>query len=85
MSDNVVDMSGKPTNVIEFPKETLNDVPAQQVIESAVAAELDEVIVIGWDKNGESYFASSQGSLAEIILDLEICKKALMDGLNSGE
>ena len=88
MNDNVVDMGGKPVKsgeVIEFPSETFQDIEPKKITEAANKIDFEHVMIVGWEKDGEMYFASSQGSAAEIVLDLEICKRMIMDGLASGE
>ncbi len=88
MNDNVVDMGGKPVksdNVIPLDVETFQDIDPKKITEAADKVDFEHVMIVGWEKNGEMYFASSQGSAVEIVLDLEICKRMIMDGLASGE
>jgi len=60
--------------VVDFDGATLLDIPPDKILTGALEAKLASCIVIGECANGELYAASSTGSLAEIILALELCK-----------
>ena len=57
---------------------TPNNIPADRVIKGAFN-ELDEVVIMGWGKDGKEYFASSIASGPEVIWLVERCKKKLLD------
>lgn len=40
---------------------------------------LTDVVVIGWDAEGELYMAASTGKIGDQLLLLELAKKALLD------
>ena len=65
-------------DVIFLDNETRLDIPADRVIEAAVG-ELEKAIVIGWDKEGGFYIASSVANGAEVLWLLEKAKQRLME------
>lgn len=65
--------------VINLNTDTLLDIPADKVIEGAVEADLDMIVVIGWGKDGSLYFGSSSGDAPEIMWLLQTAQKLLMD------
>lgn len=68
MSDNVI-----PLNNI-----TKLDLPPDRVLQSAVG-QMDGVVLLGWDKNGELYFASSIADGGEVNWLLDKAKMALLN------
>lgn len=66
------------SNVIEFSGETTLDIDPDRVITSA-AGKLKEVTIIGYDNDGELYFASSQGDAGNVLWHLEKAKQALLE------
>jgi hypothetical protein len=65
-------------NVVPFPGSTTLPVPARQTLESAIDADLDEVLVIGWQGN-DLYFAGNTSDTREILWLLEKAKKWLLE------
>lgn len=65
-------------NVVELQVVTRLDIPAERVIRRANEANLSNVVVIGWDDDGDFYFASSYASGPEVLWLLEMAKKELM-------
>lgn len=57
---------------------TNEDVPVAKVLAGAEMANLDEVVIIGYNKDGGFYFASSKASGPEILWSLEYAKKKLL-------
>lgn len=57
------------------------DLPADRVLEQAIG-KLDKVVLIGYDKEGAEYFASSVADGGTVLWLMEKMKKAL---LNVGE
>ena len=55
------------------------DLPPERVLEAAITVGLTDAIVIGWDKEGELYFASSIAGGADVLWLLEKAKKELLD------
>lgn len=54
------------------------NLPPDRVLEKAVG-EMSGVVVLGYDKDGNEYFASSYADGGEILWLLEMCKKRLME------
>lgn len=63
--------------VIDLPVVTRLDLSADKVLESAIG-EMDQVIVIGYDKEGDEYFASSIAGGPECLWLMERFKAALL-------
>ena len=68
----------KGSNIIVLENETTLDLPPDRVLEGA-HGKLESVIVIGWDKDGEEYFASSVSDGGAILWLVERFKKMLLD------
>lgn len=66
-------------NVIPFGGITRHDTPVEEVTKWAGKAGLASVVVIGWDADGDMYFASSAADGGEVLWLLESAKKALLD------
>lgn len=68
-------------DIIDLHIQTTATLPAKRVLQAAIDAdvEIEDVIVIGWDKAGNHYFASNSGDAAGIILLLELSKKNLLE------
>lgn len=66
-------------NISMFPGITPNDYDANIMLEAATRAELDNVIIIGWDKNGDMFFSSSMGDGPECLWLIEKAKKSLLE------
>lgn len=65
--------------VVVLPVVTRLDVPAERILEGAVAAGLEKAVVIGWAAGGEFYFASSLADGGEVLWLLEMAKKRLLE------
>jgi hypothetical protein len=66
------------TNVVRFTGITKLDIPADHVIESALG-KLEGVVILGYDKDGQEYFASSYADGGDMLWLLERAKKALLE------
>lgn len=64
--------------VVDFPGITKLDIPAERILDRAVKADLTDVVVIGYTKEGERYFASSYASGPEVLWLLENAKHDLI-------
>ena len=62
-------------NVVVLDCITTLDIPSDRVLEQAIG-KLESVVVFGYDKEGNEYFASSYGDGKDILWLLEMCKKA---------
>jgi len=70
-------------NVIPLGGTTSIDLPANQVIEQTLD-KLESVVIIGYDKDGDEYFASSISDGADVMWLLERSKKKLMEIVEQG-
>ena len=66
------------TDIINFNGTTTNDIPSGQVLEEAKKAGVTCVIVLGYDVNGNEYFASSSANADELLWLLERAKRQLL-------
>ena len=69
MTDNVINM-GKWINEYVCPED---------VLESINSESLETIIIIGKDKNGNDYFASSHADAAVILFEIEMFKAKLIE------
>jgi hypothetical protein len=69
-------MNGK--NVVRFPGVTRLDIAPDQILQEAIG-QLEGVVIAGFGKDGEHYFASSYAAGGETLWLLEACKKRLME------
>ena len=53
------------------------DLPVDRVLEQA-KGNLEGVVIIGYDKDGDSYFASTYADGGTVLWLIEQCKKALL-------
>lgn len=77
-------MSDKPKlkladNVTVLDLITSHDLPVERVLDAAQAANLTNVTVVGYDANGDFYFASTIADGPNVLWDLEKAKHALME------
>lgn len=64
-------------DILQFGGITYLDLPADTILEKA-KGELESVVVIGFDKDGGEYFASSAADGGEVLWHLERAKQALL-------
>ena len=69
-------------NVVEFTGETTLDLPVSKVLDKVLedVDTLDSVTVLGWDKDGCLYLASSQSKYSDIAWILDKAKSYLIEG-----
>jgi hypothetical protein len=67
-------MSEVTDNIIDFPGSTLLDIPVEKVLEGAIDASLDQVVVVGVKEDGSTYLAFSTSDLYQILWFLENAK-----------
>jgi len=65
--------------IIELPVITTLDIPASKILNKAQEANLQTAIVIGYDNDGELYFASSVSDGGDVLWLFELAKKALLN------
>lgn len=66
-------------NVVVFTGITKLDVPVERILAGAMVANLEGAVVVGVDKDGEFYFASSWADGSDVLWWLEIAKKKLLE------
>lgn len=64
--------------VIPFTGTTKLDLPPDQILEAAVG-KLEGVVIMGWDKDGAEYFASSYAAGSTVLWLAERMKKMLLE------
>ncbi len=65
-------------NVITLGNITRLDIPPERILEQAKRECTDCVVVLGYDKDGEQYFASSVADGGTVMWILETAKMALL-------
>jgi len=65
-------------DVVILDCNTKLDLPADRILENTIG-KLDKVVIMGYDKDGQEYFASSVADGGEVIWLLEKMKKALLE------
>lgn len=64
-------------NVINFPGITRWDLPVERVIDN-IPKDMEAIVVIGWDADGDLYAASNKASGPEVLWLLEQVKLKLL-------
>jgi hypothetical protein len=64
--------------VVDFTGITTLPLQPDRVLTSALG-KLDNAVVIGWDKDGELWFASTEAGGPEVLWLLEKAKQALLE------
>lgn len=64
--------------IIPFTGITKLDLPPDQILEAAVG-KMEGVVIMGWDAQGEEYFASSYADGGTVLWLLERLKKQLLE------
>lgn len=65
-------------DVINPNVETSLDIPADRILSAAIEADLETAVVVGWDQDGNMYFASSSGYGPDLLWLLEKAKASLL-------
>ena len=66
------------SNIIPIGGITLLDIPEDQILEQS-KGKMDGVVLMGWDQDGELYFASSFADGGSVLWLMEKCKEALLE------
>jgi hypothetical protein len=66
--------------IIQLDQPAPADVEPAQILRGAIAANLADVLVIGWTVDGELYAASSTADPAEHVWLMESLKHAILSG-----
>jgi hypothetical protein len=65
-------------NVVVLHADTRLDIPAERVLSAAFDAGLTDVVVLGYDGDGDEYFASSVADGGDVLWLLERGKTKLL-------
>lgn len=65
--------------VLMFNGITRLDIPVDRIISNAKKAKLDEIVVLGFGKDGDFYFGASKADGGDILWLLELAKRRLME------
>lgn len=65
-------------DVVILPVVTRLDIPPERVLKGALEADLTEVVVVGYDKDGNEYFAASMAGGGDALWHLERAKLKLL-------
>lgn len=69
----------KPDNVVILNGVTRIPIPPERVLSGAMVQGMKLAVVIGYDADGDFYFASSEPDGAEIVWLLEMAKLKLLN------
>lgn len=69
-------------DVIEANITTTVPMSADKILQAAIGRGLDDTLIIGWDANGDLYFAGTTSKVPEVLYLLEAAKFALMSSDN---
>lgn len=72
-------------SVVRFPGVTKLNTDPQQVLSFAMDDKVSSAVVIGWDADGDFYFASSLADGAEVLWLLKLAEKRLLEIGDGGE
>lgn len=65
--------------VVELPVITTLDIPSERVLQKALDKGLQDVVIVGFDKDGDLYFASNKSDGGTVLWLFEMAKKALLE------
>lgn len=68
------------SDVIVLDLITTHDIPAERVLNKALEYDLDQVVILGYRKNGDEYFASSIADGGSVLWLMERLKLQLLKG-----
>lgn len=70
------------SNVVELECETTLDFPAERILTKALGSDLHTAIVVGFDKDGDLYFASTTADGGTVLWLFEQAKLAILGVTN---
>jgi len=65
-------------DIINLPTVTYLDLPIERVLEGAGEANLSEIVILGFDEDGDFYFSASKASGGDVLWLLEKAKLGLL-------
>ena len=66
-----------PAEILNFTGVTTLDIDPDRILQSAIG-KMDQVVLIGWDKDGQEYFSSSVSDGGTVLWHLERAKLKLL-------
>lgn len=66
-------------DIIELDMVTSLDIPPSRVLRGAREAKLTNLVVVGFDKDGDFYFAANKADGANTLWLLELAKKKILE------
>ncbi len=70
MTENVIPMQ-PGAEIVTLKCQTRLDLPPERILASALAADLEGVVIVGYTKAGEEYFASSYADAGDACWHLQ--------------
>jgi hypothetical protein len=67
------------SNVVELNCITTLDLPAERILRRATEAGLESVVILGYDSEGQEYFASSLADGGSVLWLMERLKQQLLN------
>lgn len=55
------------------------DLPPERILNAALGSDLESCVIVGFDKDGDFYFASTKADGGEVIWFFELAKKKLLE------
>lgn len=69
-------------SVVPFPGITILPEPANSVLQKAIEhAQLDDVLILGWNWEGEFWFSGNTSDTGNILILLAKARKQIEDGI----
>lgn len=72
------------TTVTEFTGKSRLKTPVPKVLAKAAGEQLQDALVLGWDKDGKFYFSASSPDAAEALFLLRLAEHELMVFVKGG-
>lgn len=72
-------------NVIRLQTTTTLDLPAETILDGAREADLETAAVLGWEQNGDFYFASTIADPTKLLWLLKTAERALFNMAEDNE
>lgn len=70
IAEGLEELEELPSNVTLLDCTTRKDIPVDRILQGAKEAGLEEVVVVGFTKEGEEYLASSTASISATLFNL---------------
>lgn len=71
-------------DIVILPVETTLDLPLDRILDGALAAELSDCLLMGYDKDGHFYMASQTTEAGKLLILMERARAVLKRQLGIG-